>query len=139
MKKNEILSIFQEVIEGPRNVYLDEWVKAGGKVMGYYCSYIPEEIFTELDPEPLAAASMAQVHLARLMDGTAVVIKVRRPGIRPTVEADLRLLQRLAKIIATEAPDLRHFRTQEVVRQFTLSLRRELDLAVECRNTERGE
>jgi len=46
MKKNEILSIFQDVIEGPRNVYLDEWVKAGGKVMGYYCSYIPEEIFT---------------------------------------------------------------------------------------------
>jgi len=46
MKKDEILSAFQEVIEGPRNVYLDEWVKAGGKVMGYYCSYIPEEIFT---------------------------------------------------------------------------------------------
>ena len=46
MGKSEVLKTFQEVIEGPRNVYLDEWVRAGGKVMGYYCSYIPEEIFT---------------------------------------------------------------------------------------------
>ncbi|MEE4192603.1 MAG: 2-polyprenylphenol 6-hydroxylase [Halieaceae bacterium] len=98
---------------------------------------VPEEIFTELNPEPLAAASIAQVHRARLEDGTEVVVKVRRPGIRPTVEADLRLLQRLAKITVTEAPDLRRFRPQEVVRQFTLSLRRELDLAAECRNAER--
>ena len=97
----------------------------------------PEEIFKELNPEPLAAASIAQVHRARLEDGTDVVVKVRRPGIRLTVEADLRLLQRLAKIVETEAPDLRRFRPQEVVRQFTLSLRRELDLAAECRNAER--
>ena len=98
---------------------------------------VPEEIFTELNPEPLAAASIAQVHCARLDDGTKVVVKVRRPGIRPTIEADLRLLQRLAKIIETEAPELKRFRPQEVVRQFTLSLRRELDLVAECRNAER--
>ncbi|RKZ91077.1 MAG: ubiquinone biosynthesis protein UbiB [Gammaproteobacteria bacterium] len=98
---------------------------------------VPEEIFTELNPEPLAAASIAQVHRARLEDGTEVVIKVRRPGIRPTIEADLRLLQRLAKIIETESPELKHFRPQEVVHQFTLSMRRELDLVAECRNAER--
>jgi benzoyl-CoA reductase/2-hydroxyglutaryl-CoA dehydratase subunit BcrC/BadD/HgdB len=46
MKKDEILSTFREVIQGPRNPYLDEWVDSGKKVMGYYCSYIPEEIFT---------------------------------------------------------------------------------------------
>jgi len=46
MGKSEVLSAFREVIEGPRNVYLDEWVRAGGRVMGCYCSYIPEEIFT---------------------------------------------------------------------------------------------
>ena len=98
---------------------------------------VAEEIFTELNPEPLAAASIAQVHRARLEDGTEVVVKVRRPGIRPTIEADLRLLQRMAKIAETESPELRHFRPQEVVCQFTLSLRRELDLAAECRNAER--
>ena len=97
----------------------------------------PEEVFAELVPEPLAAASIAQVHRARLRDGDEVIVKVRRPGIRPIVEADLRLLQRLAKIVEAESPEMSRFRPREVVRQFTLSLRRELDLAAECRNSER--
>jgi ubiquinone biosynthesis protein len=97
----------------------------------------PEEVFAELVPEPLAAASIAQVHRARLHDGDQVVVKVRRPGIRSIVEADLRLLQRLAKIIEAESPELSRFKPREVVRQFTLSLRRELDLAAECRSAER--
>jgi ubiquinone biosynthesis protein len=97
----------------------------------------PQEVFAELNPEPLAAASIAQVHRARLEDGTEVVIKVRRPGIRPKVEADLRLLARLVEVTEAEAPDLRRFKLREVVRQFTLSMRRELDLAAECRNAER--
>ena len=97
----------------------------------------PEEVFAELNPEPLAAASIAQVHRARLEDGTEVILKVRRPGIRPIVEADLRLLARLAELIETEVEDLRRYKPSEVVRQFTLSLRRELDLAAESRNAER--
>src|SRR5690606_20756170 len=70
-------------------------------------------------------------------DGRHVVLKVRRPGIRPTVEADLRLLTRLAEIVDAEMPDLRRYRLREVARQFTVSLRRELDFAAECRNAER--
>jgi len=96
-----------------------------------------EEIFAAMDSEPLAAASIAQVHRARLRDGTDVIIKVRRPGIQPIVEADLRLLQRLAKIVEAESPEMSRFRPRDVVRQFTLSLRRELNLATECRNSER--
>jgi benzoyl-CoA reductase subunit C len=46
MERNEILSIFKDVIQGPRNTYLDQWIHEGGKVMGYYCTYIPEELFT---------------------------------------------------------------------------------------------
>ena len=46
MVKNEVLDILREVIERPGNVYLDRWRENGGKVMGYYCSYIPEEVFT---------------------------------------------------------------------------------------------
>jgi len=98
---------------------------------------VPEEAFATLNPEPLAAASIAQVHRARLPEGAEVVIKVRRPGIRPVIEADLRLLDRLAGIMESESPELRRFRPREVVRQFTLSLRRELDLAAECRSAER--
>ncbi|WP_341650234.1 ABC1 kinase family protein [Thauera humireducens] len=65
------------------------------------------------------------------------MLKVRRPGIRPLVEADLHLLARLADIVESEAPDLRRYHLREVVREFTLSLRRELDFAAECRNAER--
>jgi len=97
----------------------------------------PETVFTDLQLEPLAAASLAQVHRARLADGRPVVLKVRRPGIRPLVEADLHLLVRLADIFESEAPDLRRYHLREVVREFTLSLRRELDFAAECRNAER--
>ena len=96
----------------------------------------PEEVFATFDPEPLAAASIAQVHRARLEDGSEVVVKVRRPGIRPIIEADLRWLMRLAKLAEGESPELRAFRPQEVVRQFSQSLRRELDFAWECRNAE---
>ena len=97
----------------------------------------PHEVFAVFDPEPLAAASIAQVHRARLEDGSEVVVKVRRPGIRPTIEADLRWLMRLAELVEKESPELRSFRPQEVVRQFSQSLRRELDFASECRNAER--
>lgn len=97
----------------------------------------PETAFASVETQPLAAASLAQVHRARLIDGREVVLKIRRPGIRPVVEADLHLLTRLAEIIEAEAPELRHYRPQEVVREFTLSLRREMDFAAECRNAER--
>ncbi|MBS0355857.1 MAG: phosphotransferase [Proteobacteria bacterium] len=97
----------------------------------------PEVLFAELDTEPLAAASLAQVHRARLSDGTDVILKVRRPGIRPVIEADLHLLERLAEIVEAEAADLRRYHPGDIVRQFTLSLRRELDFAAECRNAER--
>jgi len=97
----------------------------------------PEEAFAAFDPEPVAAGSIAQVHRARLADGTEVAVKVRRPGIVPVVEADLRLLARFAEILEARFPDLARFRPREVVRQFTRTLRTELDLAAECRNAER--
>ena len=67
----------------------------------------PEAVFERLEEAPLAAASLAQTHRAWLADGSAVVLKVRRPGIRDTVEADLRLMARLAEIVEERAPDLR--------------------------------
>lgn len=97
----------------------------------------PEEVFAAFDPVPLAAASIAQVHRARLHDGDEVAVKVRRPGIRPTIEADLRWLARFAELAGTEIPELNRYRPQEFVRQFAQSLRRELDFAAECRNADR--
>ncbi len=97
----------------------------------------PEEIFLHLETQALAAASIAQAHRAQLVDGTDVILKIRRPGIRPIVEADLRLLARFAEMAEQEIEELQRFRPMELVRQFSRSLRRELDLAVECRNAER--
>jgi ubiquinone biosynthesis protein len=97
----------------------------------------PESAFLWLDSTPLAAASIAQVHRARLLDGREVVAKVRRPGIRPMIEADLRLLQYTAQKIEARFPDLRRFHPLGMVRQFRASLMRELDLAAECRHAER--
>ncbi len=97
----------------------------------------PEEVFAWFDPQPLAAASIAQVYRARLHAGDEVVLKVRRPGIRPIVEADLRWMMRLAQLAERESADLRAFHPQAIVRQFSRSLRNELDLAIEARNTKR--
>ena len=97
----------------------------------------PENIFDDLDTEPLASGSLAQVYTARLRDGTPVVLKVRRPGIVPVVEADLRLLAKFADLVEARLPELHRYRLREVVRQFRRSLMRELDFAAECRNAER--
>jgi ubiquinone biosynthesis protein len=97
----------------------------------------PEAVFARFDTEPLAAASIAQVHRAQLHDGTEVVVKIRRPGITDTIEADLRLLARLAAIAEAEIPALKPYRPQQLVRELARSLKRELDLASECRNAER--
>jgi len=97
----------------------------------------PEDVFAAFDPEPVAAASLAQVYRARLPDGEEVVVKVRRPGIRPVVEADLRLLMRLAELLDAHSPALHGLRPQQIVREFSQSLRRELDFASEARSARR--
>ncbi len=97
----------------------------------------PQDVFAAFDPVPRAAASIAQVHEAVLPDGTPVVVKVRRPGIVPKVEADLRIMGHLAALIESEIPEARRYQPRRVVQQFAKSLRRELDLAAEARAIER--
>jgi ubiquinone biosynthesis protein len=97
----------------------------------------PYEVFRDLDPVPIASASIAQVHRAKLPDGTPVVLKIRRPGIRAKVEADLRLLAQIAGLIESEIPEARRYQPAEIAAQFARSLERELDLAVEARHVER--
>jgi len=96
-----------------------------------------DEFFSGVETQALAAASIAQVHKATLKDGTPVILKIRRPGLRKIIEADLRLLHRLVDIAESESPEIRRFHPKEVLRQFNQSLHRELDLAAECRNAER--
>lgn len=97
----------------------------------------PETLFAQINPEPLGAGSIAQVHLAQLHNGDAVVVKVRRPGIRPKIDADLRILGYIAQLVELEFPETRRYRPSQIVEQFAKSLRRELDLATEARNMQR--
>ena len=97
----------------------------------------PFEVFRELDPRPFGSASIAQVHRAKLQDGTPVVLKIRRPGIRAKIDADLRILLHIAELIESEIPEARRYRPIEIAGQFARSLERELDLAGEARNVER--
>ena len=97
----------------------------------------PFEVFRDLDTQVYGSASIAQVHRAKLQDGTPVVLKVRRPGIRAKVEADLRILTRIAELIESEIPEVRRYRPIEIAGQYARSLERELDLGIEARNLER--
>jgi ubiquinone biosynthesis protein len=97
----------------------------------------PFEVFRDLDTRPCASASIAQVHRARLQDGTPVVLKIRRPGIRDKIQADLRILTQIAALVETEMPEARRYQPIEIALHFARSLERELDLALEARNIER--
>ncbi|MCA1925288.1 MAG: phosphotransferase [Thiobacillus sp.] len=96
----------------------------------------PDDVFAEFDRVSLAAGSIAQVHRARLRDGTPVVVKIRRPGIEEVIRADLRILDHAARLLDSELPDLRRYDPVHIVSQFRRSLYRELDLAKEARNIE---
>jgi ubiquinone biosynthesis protein len=97
----------------------------------------PHQLFLELDERAHAAASIAQVHRAKLQDGTPVVLKIRRPGIRAKIDADLRILGYIASVAQAELPELARFQPAEMVAQFGRSLNRELDLAAEARSQDR--
>jgi ubiquinone biosynthesis protein len=96
------------------------------------------QVFAELDPKPAAAASIAQVHKARLRcddgPGDVVAVKVQRPGIRATVEQDLDILQRLAVTLEKRAPWARAVGAADVARGFAAAMREELDFRVEASN-----
>ena len=97
----------------------------------------PETAFARFDPVPLAAASIAQVHRATTHDGREIVLKVRRPGIRPQMEADLRLIRHLAGVIETGSREARRYQPQALVQQLAQELIDELDFANEGRNADR--
>jgi len=97
----------------------------------------PFDVFADVEREPHAAASIAQVHRAKLPSGTSVVLKIRRPGISAKIAADFRLLDHLANLIEHEMPEVRRYAPVQVVAQFRRSLERELDLAVEARHVDR--
>jgi ubiquinone biosynthesis protein len=93
-----------------------------------------DEVFAEFDRTPAASASVAQVHFARLPDGTSVAVKVLRPGIEDVIAHDLALMHTATGLMERVSAEARRLRPREVVAEFEKTIRDELDLTREAAN-----
>jgi ubiquinone biosynthesis protein len=96
----------------------------------------PENLFAEFDPEPIATASIAQVHRAVTHDGHEVAVKVQRPGLRRRIETDLSILAFLARQVQVQLPEAGLFDLPGTVQLLRRALAAETDFRNEARNAE---
>lgn len=94
----------------------------------------PEEVFAEFEPEALAAASIAQVHAARLPTGEEVIVKVLRPGVRRLIKRDIEVLYAIARLAHRYWPEARRLRPVDVIEEYDKTCEAELDLMREAAN-----
>ena len=102
-------------------------------------NYIPDwrDLFTSIDPKPLAAASISQVYRAVTRDGTVIALKVQRPKISEKIEQDIGLLRSIAKLIEERKPELRIYNPVALVEDFGVQIKKELDFTRDGSNAER--
>ncbi len=96
-----------------------------------------QETFSDFQRKPEASASIAQVHRARLPDGSSVAVKVRRPGIEEQIHTDLEILENLAELTERYIPTARLFNPRILVQEFKDQINRELDFVLEMLNIEK--
>jgi ubiquinone biosynthesis protein len=96
-----------------------------------------EVLFDELDPQPLASASIGQVHRARLKDGEAVAVKFQRPGIQKVIEVDLEIMLHLATLAERHIKEFEIHRPVKIVEEFARTLEKEIDYTIEASYMER--
>lgn len=97
----------------------------------------PEELFREFDEDPIAAASIAQVHWAVTHDGDPVVVKVQRPGIQEIIETDIEILIHLAEIGESHVEEFSIIQPSGIIKEFARSLDKELHFKIEAANAKR--
>ena len=95
------------------------------------------DLFKEFNENPLASASIAQVHEAVTVGGERVVVKVRRPGIKEVVETDLQIMDALGKLMEQYVPESRVFEPVNMVKEFSRLIGAEMDLGMEASRIER--
>jgi len=96
-----------------------------------------ETTFSDIDAEPLASASIGQVHRARLHDGEDVVIKVQKPGIRRMIEVDLEIILHIALLMEKHLEGWDRYQPTKVVEEFGRTMEHELDYTIEASYMER--
>lgn len=94
----------------------------------------PDTFFKQIELSPLASASISQVYKAHLKNGTSVILKYKRPGIREIVEIDLLIMRDLVKVLVNYSDTLRKINLEQVLAAFTKSLHQELSLLNEQQN-----
>ncbi|MBU1319494.1 MAG: ubiquinone biosynthesis protein UbiB [candidate division Zixibacteria bacterium] len=94
------------------------------------------ELFSEFAREPVASASLAQVHIARTHDGKPVAVKVLRPGVEQMLRIDMDILRDVAGLLEKYVPESRQYKPTELVDELARATRREVDLYYEARNIE---
>jgi ubiquinone biosynthesis protein len=124
----ELVKLQDDAVRVPSNV-IEEIVKGE---LGASST----RVFASFDSEPLAAASIGQVHAAILHDGTEVVVKVRRPGSAERVELDLEILQNLAARASRRWKEAEYWDVNGMAKDFADKLRSELDYMQEARSAE---
>ncbi|HJJ42394.1 MAG TPA: AarF/UbiB family protein, partial [Methanocorpusculum sp.] len=102
-------------------------------------TYIPDwrDLFTSVDPNPLAAASISQVHRAVTLNGTELALKVQRPNIRNRIEQDIILIRSIAQMIEDKIPEYKIYNPVSLVDDFGVQIRKELDFTRDGMNAER--
>ncbi|WP_419656701.1 UbiB3: predicted ubiquinone biosynthesis protein [Desulfosarcina variabilis str. Montpellier] len=96
-----------------------------------------EELFDPFDPEPLASASIGQVHHACLKNGEEVAVKIQRPGIHKIVEVDLEIMLHLATLAERHIEEIAFHRPVKIVEEFARSIEKEMDYTLEATSMER--
>ena len=91
-------------------------------------------IFSYFDNDPVAAASIAQVHHGRLLDGTDAIVKIQRPDIREQIETDISILTTAVGLMEKYIPESAFFNPRGIVEEFSRTVRKELDFTEEARN-----
>ncbi len=143
---------FGQIIASSSGMFPDAYVKEFQKVLDRVRPFSFAEVQTiletelgperarqlvDIEPKPLASASIAQVHGAQLRDGTKVVLKVQRPGIAARTRADMKIMRFMARLVARFRQDAELANPVGVIEDFAKTLAEELDFSKEAANLDR--